>query len=122
MSGTLSSGINGGHAINAEGDVTANGCGINGGDSTGTPSEGLGRSAIVSHGNITLSGAKIYDEDLDETFFSCWVRSGLGNFCPGTPIVMEGTRNEGPKIITATNAMVKNADAGYYASPYNVKM
>lgn len=111
-------GWNGGHAIEAGGNVFINGGSVFGGEAVGD--SGFGGSAVKAAGNVTIIGEQLAKGD--DTFFTTYLFSGHGTYCPGVPIVLTGNDNTPGRILRIKNAQVLGRNSGSFSAAYTIDM
>lgn len=111
-------GLNGGHAIKAGGNVLIDGGAVCGGDAVGA--SGFGGNAVKAAGNVTIIGEQMIKDS--GTFFTTYLFSGRGTYCPGIPIVLTGSESTPTRILRIKNAQVLGRDQGSFAAAYTIDM
>ena len=110
----------GGHAIVAAGTVTINGGGATGGNGSGTNSKG--GDGLIAGGNVYLEGER-YDYYSDGgMWFTCYIRSGVGDYITGVPFRFSGSSASPARTLTANTAMICGVNAVLYAAPYCMEL
>jgi len=104
----------GGHAIVAAGTVTINGGGVMGGNGSGTNSKG--GDGLIAGGDVYLEGER-YDYYSDGGMsFTCYIRSGVGDYITGVPFRFSGSATTPSRTLTANTAMICGVNAIQYTA------